>query len=89
VTRRNCILMSLVVSICASVVLLAAGRATNSKVLWFAQVPGFLAFVNIWGLHSGQANSLPGLTVFAATNALAYWPVAFGLSYLVRRPGSR
>jgi hypothetical protein len=71
----------------AAVILLVVERATNSKLLFLLQLPGFFAFASIWGIHSGPENRVAGYMVFAAANALVYWPIAFGLGFLFRRKG--
>jgi hypothetical protein len=85
---RRRLLISLLGSIVAAVILLVLERATNSKVLMLLQLPGFFAYVNIWGIHSGPEHHVAGYIVFAAANALIYWPIAFGLGLLFRRKGS-
>jgi hypothetical protein len=72
------------VSIAAAVVLLAIQKATNTKALFLLQLPGFVASVSIWGVHSGPENPVAGFIVFSAANALVSWPVVFGLSFLLR-----
>lgn len=88
VALRRRILTSLLVSVAVSVLLLAVERATNSKALFTLQVPGFFACVMIWGIHSGPESPAVGYLVFGAANALVYWPLVFGLSFLFRRKGS-
>jgi hypothetical protein len=72
----------------AAVILLIVERATNSKLLFLLQLPGFFVFASIWGIYSGPENHVAGYMVFAAANALVYWPIAFGLWFLFRRKGS-
>jgi hypothetical protein len=79
--------MSLIVSIVAAVILLAAEEATNSKALFFPQLPGYFAAIAIWGVHGGERNAAVFI-VFSAANALVYWPIVFGLSFLLRNKGS-
>jgi hypothetical protein len=88
VTLRRRVLTSLTASILAAVLLLAVERATNSKALFALQFPGFLVAASIWGIHSGPENPVTGYMVSCAANALVYWPIAFGLSFLFRRKGS-
>jgi hypothetical protein len=63
-------------------------KATNAKALFLLQLPGFFASVSIWGVHSGPENPVAGFIVFYAANALVYWPVVFGLTFLFRNKGS-
>jgi len=88
VTLRRCILTSLIASVVVSVLLLAVEHATNSKALFILQFPGFFACVMIWGVHGGPENPAVGYLVFGAANALVYWPLVFGLSFLFRNKGS-
>jgi len=86
VTLRKRVFAALAISISAAVVLLMVGRASDSKVLFVPQLPGFWLFSVLWGIHSGKGNSLCGLIVFRAANAVVYWPIAFGLSFLCAKP---
>jgi len=88
VTIRSRVLLSLIAGIVAAILLLVVERATNSKALFLLQLPGFFACACIWGIHSGPDNPLVGYLVFGAANAVGYWPIAFGLSFLVRRKGA-
>jgi hypothetical protein len=88
VAVRRRLLISFLASIVAAVVLLIVERATNSKLLFLLQLPGFFAFASIWGIHSGPENHAVGYIVFGGANALVYWPIAFGLGFLFRRKGS-
>jgi len=83
------ILISVLASILLSVLLLLLERATASEALFDLQFPGFYACVLIWGVHSGPDNPAIGFMVFGAANALAYWPLCLGLSFLFRRKGSK
>jgi len=76
---------SLIGSILLSAALLLLERATSSQLLFELQFPGFFACVCIWGVHSGPDNPALGVIVFGAANALVYWPVCLGLSFLFRR----
>jgi hypothetical protein len=84
VTNGKRLFLSLIVSIATAVLLLELEKATNSKALFYPQLPGYFAFVSIWGVHSGEGNSVEGLMVFCVANALVYWPVVFGLNFLLR-----
>jgi len=78
------IVTSLVVSVLISAALLLLERATASKVLFELQFPGFFACACIWGIHSGPDNPAVGMIVFGTVNALVYWPMCLGLSFLFR-----
>jgi len=82
------LLLSLTASVAASILLILLERTTESKSIAVLLLPGFVAFVAIWGVHSGPDSRVLGDIVFAAGNVLAYWPVLFGLSYLLRRKRS-
>ena len=84
-TMGKRLLLSLTASVAASILLILLEHATESKSIAVLLLPGFVAFVTIWGVHSGPDSRVLGTIVFAAGNVLAYWPVLFGLSYL-RRP---
>ena len=88
-TLRKRVLISLIVSIAAAVLLLAVSRAANSNVLFLPQLPGYFASLSIWGVHSGEWNSVAGAIVVSAANALVYWLVVFGLSFLLRNRGPK
>jgi hypothetical protein len=87
-TVRERALRSLIASIVAAVLLLAMEKATNARAHFLLRLPGFVASVSIWGVHSGPENPVAGFIVFSAANALAYWPVAFGLGFLLRNKRS-
>jgi hypothetical protein len=86
---RKRVLVSLAVSVVISVLLFSLQRATDCKILFVLESPGFFAHVFVWGIHSGPKHPLVGLLLFGGVNALAYWPVVFGLSFLVRRNNSK
>ena len=79
------LLLSLVASIGLSILLFLLERATNSKTLFLLQIPGLYASIGMWGVHSGPDNPAVGVIVFGGADALAYWPITFGLSYLLKR----
>jgi hypothetical protein len=87
--------LSLLGSTTASVILLLGLRAADARALAIAkplfifQFPGFVACASIWGLHSGDGDMIRVSLVWCAANAVAYWPVIFGVSYLFLRNGSR
>lgn len=81
---RNRVLLSLAGSIAAAVLLNCFERLFKSKMLALFELPGLYAFLSIWGVHSGRWNSVEGIFVWLAVNSLAYWPVIFALSFLVR-----
>ena len=83
------ILTSLLASTLLSAVLYLLEIATASKALFDLQFPGFYACVLIWGVHSSPDNPAVGLMVFVATNALAYWPLCLGLSFLFRKRSAK
>jgi len=83
------IVTSLIASILLSAVLLLLERVTASTALFDLQFPGFYACVLIWGVHSSPDNPAIGYLVFGAANALAYWPLCFGLSFLFRSGGTK
>ncbi len=82
------VLLSLVASLAVAVLLLFVGQLTQSKVLFMMQLPGFYAFASIWGIHSGQWNSVAAYSVWVATNALSYWPIIFCLTFFIRNKPS-
>jgi hypothetical protein len=79
---RKRIAASLFVSILVSAVLLLVEHATGSKALFAMQLPGFFACVRIWGIRSFADYPVIAFLVFTGVNALIYWPVIFGLSFL-------
>ena len=83
------VVASLIASIVLSAVMILLERARNSEVLFDLQFPGFYACVLIWGFHSSPGNAALGHLVFGAANALAYWPLCFGLSFLFRNGGAK
>jgi hypothetical protein len=84
------VLASFFASILVSAILLAVEHATESKTLFEMQLPGLFACVRIWGIRSVADYPVVGLLVLTGVNALIYWPVIFGLTFLfVRRPRAR
>jgi len=90
VTLRTRAFLSLAVGIALAVLFLTASRIAHSEAFLYPQLPGLFAALVIFGLHSGKSSSALALITFGAVNALAYWPLLFGLSYLLtaRRKGS-
>jgi len=64
-TLRKRALIWLTVSISAAVLLLLLEKATYSKALFLLQMPGFVATVSIWGVHSGRLNPVAVFIVFS------------------------
>ena len=83
------IITSFIASAVLSAVLYLLEIATASNALFDLQFPGFYACVLIWGVHSSPDNPVVGLTVFGGANALAYWPLCFGLSFLFRKRSAK
>ena len=83
------IITSFIASAVLSAVLYLLEITTSSNVLFDLQFPGFYACVLIWGVHSSPDNPAIGYLVFGAANALAYWPLCFGLSFLFRSGGTK
>jgi len=82
------IITSFIASAVLSAVLYLLEITTSSNALFDLQFPGFYACVLIWGVHSSPDNPVIGYIVFGAANALAYWPLCFGLSFLFRVGGA-
>jgi hypothetical protein len=78
---------SLFVSILVSGVLLLVEHVTGSRALFVMQFPGFFACVRIWGIRSFADYPMIALLVCDGVNALIYWPVIFGLSFLFVKRG--
>jgi hypothetical protein len=86
---RKRLLVSLLVSCAASALLTGLEFATKSKLLFLLQLPVWFAWVSIWGVHSGPDNRFEGVAVWFAANALFYWVISLGLSFLVSRSGGQ
>jgi len=83
------IIASFIASAVLSAVLYLLEITTSSNALFDLQFPGFYACVRIWGVHSSPDNPAIGVIVFGGANALAYWPLCLGLSFLFRSGGAK
>lgn len=77
------VIVSLAVSVCLAILLLVLGNSSQSELLFYAQWPGFLTIASIFGMHGG-GNPTVEKSVWAGVNALAYWPLLFALSFLIK-----
>ena len=84
---RNRVLASLAVSIGLAILLLILENFFRSELFFYAQWPGFIAVVGIFGMHGGGPEIVEGI-LLVGTNALAYWPLMFALSFLIKRKRS-
>ena len=75
--------LSLLASFVVAALLLVALQITDSTVLFLPQVPGFFACAMLWGVHSGFTAA--SWIFWVGTNTLAYWPLLFGASHLIRK----
>jgi len=81
---QNRILLSLAVSIGFAVLLLMLEKHFQSDLFFYAQWPGFITVISIFGVHGGGPE-LVEETILVGVNALAYWPLVFALSFLIKR----
>jgi hypothetical protein len=88
VRLRHRILSSLAASAAVSLTLSILWRIIESRALQVVQFPGWFACVLIWGVHGGPENPLAWYAVFSAANVLVYWPIIFGLSFLLKGKSS-
>ena len=81
---QNRVLLSLTVSIGLAILLLILGDLSQSELLFYAQWPGFITVASVFGIHGGWPE-VAEKGVWVAANALAYWPIVFALSFLVKK----
>jgi hypothetical protein len=85
---RNRVLVSLAVSIGLAILLLIVEEFSQSELFFYAQWPGFFVVASVFGMHGGGPE-IAKESLWVGVNALAYWPLLFALSFLIKtkRPG--
>jgi hypothetical protein len=72
-----------VVLACLLFALQIVNRHVELKLLFLTQLPGWWMWVSLWGVHGSPTNKIGAYCIYIAANALAYWPIVFGLSFLI------